>query len=86
PIFVSGLPLALLSEAFLDAGTAWDKNLYLLQKKADGHWTTKNLLMSSGIGLRTYLFGIYLKMDIAWTTTIDHWGSPQYIFSFGEDF
>ena len=42
--------------------------------------------MSTGIGFRTYLFGIYLKMDIAWTTTLDHWASPQYIFSFGEDF
>jgi outer membrane protein assembly factor BamA len=86
PILVSGLPLALLSEAFLDAGSAWNNNIYLIQKKPEGGWTTKDLLMSSGIGLRTYLFGIYLKMDIAWTTTLDHWASPQYIFSFGEDF
>ncbi len=86
PIFVSGLPLALLSEAFFDAGTAWDNKVYLFQKKPDGGWTTKDLLMSTGIGLRTYLFGIYLKMDIAWTTTIDTWAKPQYIFSLGEDF
>ncbi|MDP4237638.1 MAG: hypothetical protein Q8919_14430, partial [Bacteroidota bacterium] len=86
PIYVSGAPIALMSEAFLDAGSAWNSNLYLLQKKPDGGWTTKDLLMSTGIGFRTYLFGIYLKMDIAWTTTIDSWARPQYIFSLGEDF
>ncbi len=86
PIYVSGAPLALLSEVFCDAGSAWNNKLYLLQKKADGAWTTKDLLISTGIGFRTYLFGIYLKMDIAWTTTIDHWAKPQYIFSLGEDF
>jgi WD40 repeat protein len=86
PISAAGLPLALISEAFVDAGTAWDNNVYLLQKNASGNWTTKDLLMSTGIGFRTYLFGIYLKMDIAWTTTIDSWARPQYIFSLGEDF
>jgi hypothetical protein len=86
PILVSGFPLALISEAFIDAGTAWDDHVYLFQKNAAGGWTTKDLLMSTGFGLRTYLFGIYLKMDIAWTTTIDSWARPQYIFSLGEDF
>ena len=80
------MPLALLSEAFVDAGTAWDNKVYLLQRNQSGGWTTKDLLMSTGIGLRTYLFGIYLKMDVAWTTTIDSWAHPQYIFSLGEDF
>jgi WD40 repeat protein len=86
PILVTGLPLALISEAFVDAGTAWNDNVYLLQRNASGGWTTKDLLLSSGIGFRTYLFGFYIKMDIAWTTTIDHWAEPQYIFSLGEDF
>ncbi len=86
PIFVSGAPLALLSEAFIDMGTAWNDRVYLFEKKPDGSWKTKDLLASSGIGFRTYLLGFYLKTDIAWTTTIDHWGKPQYIFSIGEDF
>ncbi|MFI5265087.1 MAG: hypothetical protein ACHQM6_11270, partial [Candidatus Kapaibacterium sp.] len=86
PISAGGLPLALISEAFMDAGTAWDNNLYLFEKNPSGSWTTKGLLMSTGIGFRTYLFGIYLKLDIAWTTTIDSWAHPQYIVSLGEDF
>ncbi|MEI8134193.1 MAG: hypothetical protein WCH46_03820 [bacterium] len=86
PILVSGIPLALMSEAFLDAGSAWTNNIYLLQRNSSGGWTTKDLLMSTGIGFRTYLFGFYAKMDIAWTTTIDTFSRPQYIFSLGEDF
>lgn len=86
PILVGGAPLALLSEAFVDAGTAWNNNVYLFEKKSDGSLRTKDLLLSTGIGFRTYLLGFYLKMDIAWTTTIDTWGKPQYIFSIGEDF
>jgi hypothetical protein len=86
PIYVSGAPLALLSEAFVDMGTAWNNNVYLLRKKPDGGWTTQDLLASTGIGFRTYLLGFYFKMDIAWTTTLDSWAHPAYIFSIGEDF
>ncbi len=86
PIYATGIPLALMSEIFVDAGSAWNNNLYLFQRNDQGGWTTKDLLMSTGIGFRTYLFGFYLKMDIAWTTTIDSWARPQYIFSLGEDF
>ncbi|HYM20175.1 MAG TPA: biopolymer transporter Tol [Candidatus Kapabacteria bacterium] len=86
PIYVSGAPLALLSEAFIDMGTAWNDNVYLVRKKSDGGWTTQDLLASTGIGFRTYLLGFYLKMDIAWTTTLDSWAHPAYIFSIGEDF
>lgn len=86
PILVGGAPLALMSEAFVDAGSAWTKSVYLFEKNPEGNWRTKDLLMSTGIGFRTYLFGFYLKLDVAWTTTIDHWGKPQYLFSLGEDF
>lgn len=86
PIYVSGAPLALLSEAFFDAGTSWNDRVYLFRKKPDGGFTTQDLLASSGIGFRTYLLGFYLRMDIAWTTTFDTWGKPQYIFSIGEDY
>jgi Tol biopolymer transport system component len=86
PFYVAGAPLALLGEIFTDAGAAWDEQLFLFQKKADGGWRTRDLLLSTGLGLRTYLFGFYLKMDVAWTTTLDTWSSPRYIFSLGEDF
>ncbi|HET9136156.1 MAG TPA: biopolymer transporter Tol [Candidatus Kapabacteria bacterium] len=86
PIYVSGAPLALLSEVFMDAGTAFNDKVYLFQKKDDGTYKTRDLLLSTGIGFRTYLLGFYLKMDIAWATTLDTWKSPQYIFSIAEDF
>ncbi len=86
PFYVAGAPLALMGELFTDAGAAWNDQLYLFQKKAEGGWRTRDLMLSTGIGLRTYLFGFYVKMDVAWTTTLDSWSTPQYIFSLGEDF
>lgn len=86
PIFVSGAPLGLFAEAFVDAGTAWDKQLYLFRKKSDGSFITDDLLMSTGIGFRTYFFGFYLKMDIAWRTDLQSSSSPNYLFSIGQDF
>ncbi len=86
PIFVSGAPLGLFAEAFIDAGTAWDKELYLFRKKSNGSYVTDDLLMSTGIGFRTYFFGFYLKMDIAWRTDLQLWSQPNYLFSIGQDF
>lgn len=86
PFYVAGAPLALMGELFTDAGTAWNDKLYLFQKQPSGSWRTRDLLLSTGLGLRTYLFGFYLKMDVAWTTDLGVWSPPQYIFSLGEDF
>jgi Tol biopolymer transport system component len=86
PIIVGGFPLAFFGDSFIDAGTAWNKQLYLFQRAQDGGWVTRDLLMSAGTGIRTYLFGFYVHMDIAWTTNIESWSHPNWLFSLGEDF
>jgi len=85
-IAVSGFPLAFFGDTFLDAGTAWDHSVYLFQRAPDGGWQTRDLLLSSGTGIRTYLLGFYVHMDIAWTTNLTTWSRPNYLFSLGEDF
>jgi len=87
PIIVGGFPLAFFGDSFLDMGTAWEKQVYLFQRNAEsGSWETRDLLMSAGTGIRTYLFGFYIHMDIAWTTNISTWSRPNYLISLGEDF
>ena len=87
PIIVGGFPLAFFGDSFIDGGTAWEKQVYLFQRSpTTGTWITRDLLMSAGTGIRTYLFGFYIHMDIAWTTNLDTWSRPGYIISLGEDF
>jgi len=86
PIIVGGFPLAFFGDMFVDAGTAWNNKVYLFQKTPDNKLITRDLLMSAGTGIRTYLFGFYVHMDIAWRTNLDKWSNPEYIFSIGEDF
>jgi outer membrane protein assembly factor BamA len=87
PIIVGGFPLAFFGDAFIDAGTAWNKNIYLFQRDiTTGNWVTKDLLLSTGTGIRTYLFGFYGHLDIAWTTNLQEWSHPVWLLSIGEDF
>ncbi len=86
PIFVAGFPLAFFGDSFIDMGTAWTNNVYLFDKLPDGTFRTRDLLTSVGTGIRTYLFGFYVHMDVAWTTNLNAWSHPNYIFSLGEDF
>jgi Tol biopolymer transport system component len=86
PIIVAGFPLAFFGDSFIDAGTAWTDQVYPFQKASDGTITTRDLLLSTGTGVRTYLFGFYVHFDIAWTTNLSAWSHPNYIVSIGEDF
>ena len=87
PISVGGFPISFFGDSFIDAGTAWNHSVYLFQKDdATSSWKTKDLLLSAGTGIRTYLFGFYVHFDIAWTTTLQTWSNPNYIVSLGEDF
>jgi hypothetical protein len=44
------------------------------------------MLMSSGLGIRAYLLGMPIKVDIAWRNEIERWSEPYYLFSIGLDF
>ncbi len=87
PILLGGFPLAFFGDSFIDAGTAWDHQVYLFQRDlSTGNWQTRDLLLSTGTGIRTYLFGFYIHFDLAWTTNLETWSNPVYIISLGEDF
>ncbi len=87
PIIVGGFPLSFFGDTFIDAGTAWNHSVYLFQRDpATTNWETRDLLLSTGTGIRTYLFGFYVHFDLAWTTNIETWAPPAYIVSLGEDF
>ncbi len=86
PIIVAGFPFAFFGDAFLDVGTAWKDKVYLFEKTRDNKLRMRDLLASTGAGIRTYLFGFYVHLDIAWTTNLETWSKPRYLFSIGEDF
>lgn len=81
PILIQGV----MGSFFLDIGTAFDNELVLSSKDINGTTQYKDLLMSSGIGIRSYLLGLPLKIDIAWQKTYSGWTQPKYLFSLGFD-
>ncbi len=85
------IPLAqsFFGAVFFDVGGAWSGDLTSFkstQKDNNGNTIPKDLLMSSGIGIRTGMLGIPVKVDIAWAYGYSNWSKPQYLFSLGYDF
>jgi Tol biopolymer transport system component len=86
-----GLPILfsnILGVAFLDAGTAWNKNesLQLFSKNLNGNFVTKDLLMGTGVGARVFFLYFLLRFDVAWAYNIDRFSRPKFYFSIGADF
>ncbi len=82
PILIGGFPISFFGDTFVDAGSAWDHTVYFFQKDvATGNWETRDLLMSAGTGIRTYLFGFYVHFDLAWTTNLETWSPLTFISS-----
>jgi len=90
--FIGGaLPLAfrnIMGVLFIDAGSAWDslktwRAFY--QPDPFTGTTTKDLLIGMGYGFRIYLFGLLLRLDIAWRFTWDSFSKPVYYLSLGPD-
>ncbi|PWJ39303.1 hypothetical protein [Sediminitomix flava] len=85
--------------AFFDVGTAWsgadllsesDRTNQVIER---GEFTVEvksyksPFLMSHGAGVRSILFGYYLKLDVAWTIEDGYRSeSPKYVISIGHDF
>ncbi len=82
PILISGINGAF----FLDIGGAWDKSFSAYYKDENGNKHPQNLLMSTGIGIRSYFLGLPWKIDIAWRNQYHGWSEPNYLFSLGLDF
>lgn len=81
PILIQGV----MGSFFLDAGGAWDNEFQATAKDAFGNTVYNDLLVSTGVGIRSYVFGLPLKVDIAWRNEFNRWSRPQYLFSLGFD-
>lgn len=90
-LLTGALPLLfqnILGAAFIDAGTAWDNNksLQLFAKDSDGKRITKDLLIGTGFGLRSYFLFFLVRFDVAWAYDVKSFSKPKYYFSIGTDF
>jgi len=79
PILLQGV----MGNFFLDVATVWDNDFKPVYNPA---LMESNLMLSSGVGVRAYILGMPLKMDIAWRKEANNWSKPYYLFSLGFDF
>jgi Tol biopolymer transport system component len=80
---------AFMGAVFFDIGGAWSGNLTSFKATAideEGDRVPNHLLMSTGVGIRTGLLGIPVKLDVAWANHYYKWSEPKWIFSLGYDF
>jgi hypothetical protein len=82
PILIQGINGAV----FFDMGGAWYDEFVSARNDYNKELAPVNLLMSSGFGIRMYLLGMPLKIDIAWKNEFARWSDPYYLFSLGYDF
>ncbi len=90
-LITGGLPLFfsnIMGTIFFDAGAAWTNNdqLRLFTKDEKGNTITKDLLMGTGFGIRTYFLYFLLRFDLAWAYNVDGFSKPIFYFSLGTDF
>jgi outer membrane translocation and assembly module TamA len=71
---------------FLDAGAAWDDKLRAFGRDADGRRGFEDLRGDYGIGLRTRLGFLPLKLDWAWKTDLRRTQDAVFHFSIGSEF
>jgi Tol biopolymer transport system component len=89
---VGPLPLGffnLRGAAFADVGAVWTDDDHLRLTKVDpvsGTRSTQDLLLSAGVGARSNLGFLLLKLDVAWPYHLDRWGKPRYHFSLAPQF
>lgn len=79
----------ILGAAFVDMGSAWtDAHSWQMWTNDPGSGKTifKDFLVGTGVGTRLFLFGIPLRMDIAWRFQYSGFSEPFYYFSLGGDF
>jgi len=79
----------ILGAAFVDVGSAWsdDPSWRAFGKDPnDGSTVTKDLLMGTGLGSRIILFGLPVRIDVAWRFKWSGFSEPFYYISLGGDF
>ncbi|MEW5798180.1 MAG: biopolymer transporter Tol [Bacteroidota bacterium] len=90
-LVTGGLPISLgniTGATFLDVGSSWtDEKVWKgFGTDSRGNTVTQDLLIGTGMGVRMFLFGLPLKIDVAWSYTGEGFSIPKYYFSLGGDF
>jgi Tol biopolymer transport system component len=90
-LVTGGLPIALgniTGATFLDIGSSWthESAFRSFKKDSRGNTVTEDLLIGTGMGVRMFLFGLPLKIDVAWSYGGSTFSVPKYYFSLGGDF
>lgn len=76
-----------IGTAFIDAGTAWDKNEELdLNFKRKTKDLSKGMLVGTGFGARSFILFFLVRFDVAWAYDFEGFSKPKYYFSIGVDF
>ena len=79
------VPVFLQGSLFYDIGGAWNDRFIVKYKDENGKYQPEDLLMSTGVGIRSFIFGLPLKFDIAWRNNYDKWSEPYWLISLGMD-
>ena len=88
---VGPLPLGffnLRGAVFTDIGAVWtrDEAFRLTRVGPEGNRQAQDLLGSVGVGARSSLGFMLLRLDVAWPNYLDHWGGPRWHFSLSPQF
>ncbi|MCC6845561.1 MAG: hypothetical protein LC116_03725 [Bacteroidetes bacterium] len=82
PILLQGVQGAF----FTDIGAAWKDTFTPTTVDLSGNKISQDLLMSAGIGMRTFVLGLPLRVDVAWRNEFYAWSQPNWLFSLGGNF
>ncbi len=88
-LWTSPTPLlvqAITPVVFLDAGLLWSTKPQPFVTTVSGARQARDLLLSTGAGLRLVLFGFPFRFDVAWRYLGESFSKPTYVFSLGLDF
>jgi hypothetical protein len=88
---VGPLPLGLFNlrgVGFLDLGSAWYRGAAppLTYEDAQGRRRLGALKMGFGTGIRTTMFFMIMKLDVAWRSDLVDVSQPRWMFSIGPEF
>lgn len=88
---VGPLPLGffnLRGAVFTDIGAVWtsDRAFRGTMVNPEGNRTTQDLLGSVGVGARSSLGFVLLRLDVAWPNYVSYWGRPRWHFSLSPQF
>ncbi len=77
-----------MGSAFIDAGSAWNKNseLKLFKKDPEKGIITRDMLLGTGFGARLYFLYFLARFDVAWAYNLNAFSKPIFYFSLGTDF